>query len=356
MTDWFTERYVDLVQNFVDEKCVNMDQSFLTRTPEAALINTLTFFTEDNDAFEQCQDIIEFLINARRYHFAYLDSKELWGFVEQYTKLDLSKTEEIPGPFGILVNIAGVRKNLGFDINIFTKEDVIKQDRPVSKMFDGVLQSGDSDLLHVLYIDGEKSQQHRIGFQVMISQPYLDLDGESEVEDNSLHLNALFMINSADENILDESYFDTRSRAINYILNANYTTLKLALDSISNDHPEKFHHDMFDFLVNVQRGQNLALNNKENYLKQFDINTNHKGIMVNYSVTRKNETPLMLLVDENIVKSVIEELDAKGEDSSQWQTNLEILYKIPEDKIGMLHYDDEFSKEHDFPFDLTLLI
>ena len=356
MTDWFTERYVDLVQNFVDEKCVNMNQSFLTRTPEAALINSLTFFSKDNDVFEQHQDITEFLINARRYHFAYLDSKELWGFVEQHTKLDLSKFEEIPGPFGILIDIAGVRKNLGFNISIFTKEDVIKQDRPVSKMFDGVLQSGDSDFLHVLYIDGEKSQQHRIGFQVMISQPYLDLDRESEVQDNSHHLNALFMINSADVNILDESDFDLRSRAINSILNANYTTLKLALDSISNDHPEKLHHDMFDFLVNVQRGQNLASNNKANYLKQFDINTKHKGIMVNYSVTRKNETPRMLLLDENIVKSVIEELDAEGEDSSQWQTNLEILYKIPEDKIGMLHYDDEFSKEHDFPFDLTLLI
>ena len=115
------------------------------------------------------------------------------------------------------------------------------------------------------------------------------------------------------------------------ILNANYTTLKLALDSISNDHPEKLHHDMFDFLVNVQRGQNLALNNKANYLKQFDINAKHKGIMVNYAVTRKNDTPRMLLLDENFAKSVIEELDAEGKDSSQWQTNLEILYKITEE-------------------------
>ena len=139
MANWLKDRILEIVNTSFETGFINVSQVELTRIPEHCMLDTLDFMSENNEYNEGHKNIIEFLINCRRYHFSYLESGELWGFTEQYLNMDLMKAEQIPGPFGIFVEISGQRDGSGFKVIPVTPQDVIENKHSIAKRFEGVV-------------------------------------------------------------------------------------------------------------------------------------------------------------------------------------------------------------------------
>ena len=79
--------------------------------------------------------IIEFLINCRRKHFAYMESGELWDFMQAHLNQDFNELEEIPGPFGMFIETRGIHPAAEYSLVPVTKEDLNDDSNPFANFF-----------------------------------------------------------------------------------------------------------------------------------------------------------------------------------------------------------------------------
>ena len=64
---------------------------------------------------------------------------------------------------------------------------------------------------------------------------------------------------------------------------------------------------------------------------------------------------MMNHLTERIAHEILETIDEPGFLRRQWEANLNILRKIPQGQIGLMHTNDAMSAKHQFPFDMTTL-
>lgn len=350
-----SQRILDSVKSSVEDSRINFNQNTLTRTPESAFVLALEDMAKDSRFSKQHEHLVEFLINSRRYHHSYIESGEIWGFIEQHVNLDLSKLEDVPGPFGVFIEISGHRNGTGFQVFPVTQQDIQDQINPFAKLFEGILDKGDSKMAHVIYMDKERTIEHGFNFSVLISQPMITESESKIIKENAEAISYLFSIMKKINHSTSEELY-LRKQAVNHILNSEYGLLKLAFDLISDGFTGKFEHDMFDFMTNVKSGHARMMSNREKLATDFPKDEDKRVVMVNYSSTRRGGSPEMLLITPSFAKEVISNVKSQGGSPAQWEKNLELLQRMDSDTIGVMHVDDELSNEHDFPFDLTLSI
>jgi len=355
MANWLKDRILEIVNTSFETGFINVSQVELTRIPEHCMLDTLDFMSENNEYNEGHKNIIEFLINCRRYHFSYLESGELWGFTEQYLNMDLMKAEQIPGPFGIFVEISGQRDGSGFKVIPVTPQDVIENKHSIAKRFEGVLDKGDPNWIHVVYSDHQRSIQHGLPFMLLISQPLITETENSQIKQNVEILSSYFDL-LGKTNELDDEALLFRKNATIHLIKADYDLLKISFDLICDGVIGKFEHDMFDFMKNVRVGQTNMENNKNEMADNFSDGESKRAIMVDYRPTRQGQPPSMLFLTPKIANETISSIESRGENSDQWKINLKAIENIDPNFIVIMHTDDELSAEHNFPFDISLTI
>ena len=355
MANWLIDRVLEIVNTSLEMGVINVSQVELTRIPEQCLLDAIDYMSGNSDYSEAHENMIEFLINCRRYHFAYIQSGELWGFIEQHLNMDLMQSDNIPGPFGIFVEISGQRDGSGFRIIPVTQQDVIENTNPIANRFEGVLDKGDSNWIHVLYSDHQRSIQHKLPFMSLMSQPLIREVENNQIKQNVEILSSFFdlLTNTSD---FDDEALLFRKNAIIHLIKTDYDLLKLSFDLICDGVIGEFEHDMFDFMQNIRVGQTNMEKSKNEMALKFQSGENKRAIMIDYRPTRQGQPPNMMFLTPEIANDVISKIESSGDNSAQWRQNLKIIENLDDDIIGIIHTDDELSAKHNFPFDITLTI
>ena len=351
MGEWQHKQIIAAVEKSVSEQKLWIDQAFLKRWSEKSLIEALDYFADKSTL---AQDIVEFLINVRRFHFAYKKNGEVWSLLEQHTNQDFSKLDGPPGPFGLVIQISGHRDGTGFQIAPVTVSDVENETSNYSKFFENVLDENAPSVTHVIYLDEKRTQEHNFVFAININQSYSSELYREGIDELSQLMKTFFSL-PKDVNNDTEDMALIRKQTTRLIISSDIEILDLAFNNLSDEIEDAFSHDLFEFLINVIRGNFFVKSNIDSILEQMS-EEEHCAVMLDYSPTRRGSPPTNMIITPSVATDVINRLEAEGKSSSQWMKNKEVILKIPPTQIGVIHCDDEMSVIHKFPFDMTSTI
>lgn len=353
MQGWQHGQIISALKQSVEQGRICVGGSDLERWSEKNLVECIEIFSQLGTSLEQ--DIIEFLINARRFNFGYRKNGEVWSILEQHLNQDFSKSTSIDGPFGLIVEISGHRTGNGFKISVTTKDDVSSDTNNYQRVFQNIFNDfPEKEVAHIIYMDEEKTAVYGFPFMLIMNQFYVAESNIEELSELSQTMKRFFLLPKDLESDTQE-ISNFRKEATNLFLSSDVKILDLAFNSICDDIEDKFSHDLVRFFSNVIVGNEFVKKSIDSLEPQIS-NESHCAILMNYASTRRGEPPSNMLLTPEIVSNVISELEKEGDDPSRWIVNREILSKIPPSQIGIMHCDDEMSDSHKFPFDVTVTI
>ena len=142
------------------------------RLPERELVKAIEHM-EEGDWSRAHTDALEFLINVRRFHNAYLRNNELWGFLEQHLGENFEEVDRASRFFGLVVDIAGDRTGAGFTLIPITNAERDDASYKAAEMFRKIPPREGRQLMHVHYMDMDMTKQHHVAFSMMLELPWL---------------------------------------------------------------------------------------------------------------------------------------------------------------------------------------
>jgi hypothetical protein len=349
-----TRQILDTIGQCVDGKnLLPFPRNWLMRLPEGELVQAIEYMEEAN--WSQAQiDALEFLINVRRFHNAYLRNNELWGFLEQHLGENFEEVDRESRFFGLVVDIAGGRTGAGFTLIPITNAEREDTSYKAAEMFRNIPLKEGRQVMHVLYLDMDMTKQHHVAFSMMLELPWLAHNELEQIEE-TFELIEFFvkLPQNLDEMAAEVNAF--RSELTNRLLGKGHDLLQIAIVHSSDLFEGDFHRDLLVFLMDicmVVDGIKLKQEVIENGFEEVD---KHRAMLIDYTPTLEGNPPMMNHLSERVALKVLETIDEPGLLRQQWEANLKILRKIPEGEIGLMHTNDAMSAKHNFPFDMTTL-
>ena len=347
-------RILETIEHCVEGKnLLHFPRNWLMRLQERELVQTIQHMEEAKWPQSHI-DVLEFLINVRRYHNAYLRNNELWGFHEQHAGENLEEVDRGSRFFGLVVDIAGGRTGAGFTLIPITNAEREDASYKPAQMFRNIPRREGRQVMHVLYLDMDMTKQHHVAFSMMLELPWLShtelqqLDETFELIDFFIRLPLQIKEEEADINA-------TRSDLTTRLLRKGYDLLRIAIVHSSDVFEDEFHRDLLVFLMEICMVVDGIKRKQEVIENGFEENDKHRAMMIDYTPTLQGNPPMMNHLSERIALKVLETIDEPGLLRQQWEANLKILRKIPEGEIGLMHTNDTMSVKHNFPFDMTTL-
>ena len=209
------EALSDILDRSIEQKSIQLTQNHILGLPERMLIKLLDSFDKNDINLILKQEIIEFLINIRRYHFTYFKSNELWGLMEQHLQQDLEASSFESGPFGMFIDINGIR-DTGYSMIPITKVNLNNLKPTFIPLFDAFISTMPKRYMRVVFFDSTKSMRNKFPFQFNITNKFLTSKETSEIELFSGFLPTY--LNTLKESKPDEDLIELRKMAITFIM------------------------------------------------------------------------------------------------------------------------------------------
>ena len=174
MSTWKKQRRIlDTIEQCVNAKnLLPFPRNWLMRLPERELVKAIEHM-EEGDWSRAHTDALEFLINVRRFHNAYLRNNELWGFLEQHLGENFEEVDRASRFFGLVVDIGGGRTGAGFTLIPITNAERDDASYKAAEMFRKIPPREGRQAMHVHYIDMDMTKQHHVAFSMMLELPWL---------------------------------------------------------------------------------------------------------------------------------------------------------------------------------------
>ena len=132
------------------------------RLPERELVKAIDHMEEGSWSRAHI-DALEFLINVRRFHNAYLRNNELWGFLEQHLGENFEEVDRASRFFGLVVDIAGGRTGAGFTLIPITNAERDDASYKAAEMFRKIPPRGETSDARALHGHGhDKTTPRRV--------------------------------------------------------------------------------------------------------------------------------------------------------------------------------------------------
>lgn len=349
-----TRRILDTVEQCVDGKnLLHFPRNWLMRLRERELVQAIDHMEKGNWSRAHI-DALEFLINVRRFHNAYLRNNELWGFLEQHLGENFEEVDRASRFFGLVVDIAGGRTGAGFTLIPITNAERDDASYKAAEMFRNIPPRDGRQTMHVLYLDMAMTKQHHVAFSMMLELPWLSHD-ELEHLEETFGLIEFFvkLPKDLDETAADVNAF--RGDLTNRLLGKGHDLLQIAVMHSSDVFDGDFHRDLLVFFIDICTVVDGISQNRDVIENGFGEEDKHRAMMIDYSPTLEGNPPNMHHLTERIANKILEGIDEPGTLRQQWEANVSILGKIPPGQIGLMHTNDAMSAKHQFPFDMTTL-
>jgi hypothetical protein len=241
------EALSDLLNSSIEQKSIQLTQNHILGLPERMLIELLDSFDKNDSNLVLKQEIIEFIINIRRYHFTYFKSNELWGLMEQHLGQDLEASRFESGPFGVFIDINGIQ-NTGYSMIPITKVNLNNLKPIFIPLFDAFISTMPKRYMRVVFFDSTKSMRNKFPFQFNITNKFLTSKETSEIKLFSGFLPTY--LNSLKEPKPNEELIELRKMAITFLRNVEPDLFRLSFELITEQLEGDFQFDMFHFLYN----------------------------------------------------------------------------------------------------------
>jgi len=349
---------IDTLSHFLDrsieEKVIKLTQKQILGLPESMLLQLLDTLTESDHNLILKQDIIEFLINVRRYHFSYYNSNELWGIMEQYLNKDLQLSNFESGPYGMFIDIDGLQDS-GYSIIPITNHNLTDLKPFLIPLFDGFISTMPKRYMRVVFFDSTKSMRNNFPFQFNINCKFLTIEETNEVELFSGFLPSY--LNSLKESKPNEELIELRKMAITFIRNVEPELFRLSFELITEQLEGDFQYDMFHFLNNSLMIREHLKSQKDLIKSQVPESHYATFTEVDFSnVDYSNPNPDIV----SFTKEMMDESLSKFTEEEKSHPK----YKFLEDNFGntnrnqiiLLCYNRNKSEIHGFEFDITMVI
>ena len=349
-----TRQILDAIDQCVDGKnLLSFPRNWLMRLPERELVQAIDQMKEAERPRTHI-DGLEFLINVRRYHNAYLRNNELWGFLEQHLGENFEEVDRESRFFGLVVDVAGGRTGAGFTLIPITNAEREEVTYKAAKMFRNIPPREGRQAMHVHYIDMDMTKQHHVAFSMMLELPWLAHEEIVQLEETFEIIEYFVKLpQKIDESAVEVNAF--RSTLTNRLLTKGYDLLRIAIVHSSDVFDGDFHRDLLVFFMDICIIVNDISQKRDVVENGFGEEDKHRAMMIDYSPTLEGNPPMMNHLTERIAHEILETIDEPGLLRQQWEANLSILRKIPYGQIGLMHTNDAMSAKHQFPFDLTTL-
>jgi hypothetical protein len=349
-----TRRIIDAVDKCVENKnFFPFPRDWLMRLPERDLVQAIQTM-ENQSAPQSHMDALEFLINIRRYHRAYLRNNELWGFLEQHIGENLELADRESMFFGLVIDIAGGRTGEGFTLIPITNAEREDTDYKPARLFRNIPPREGRQVMHVEYIDMDKTKEHHVAFSMILELPWLSHEELLSLEE-TFDLIDFFVKLPPDIEDTEEEIKAMRRQITLQFLGKPYDILRVAIVYSSDTFETELQRDLLVFFMDITMVVGGIDSMRETILQGFTEADAHRVMMIDYSPTMNGKPPLMNHLTERTAKKVLEANDMPDQLRKQWQANLSILKRIPTDQIGLMHTHDAMSSKHNFPFDITTL-
>jgi|GEM_PF-2566462 len=349
-----TRRILDTVEQCVGGKnLLHFPRNWLMRLPERELVQAIDHMEEGNWSRAHI-DALEFLINVRRFHNAYLRNNELWGFLEQHLGENFEEVDRASRFFGLVVDIAGGRTGAGFTLIPITNAEREDASYKAAEMFRKIPPREGRQAMHVHYIDMDMTKQHHVAFSMMLELPWLAHEELVQLEETFELIEFFIKLpQEINEAATDVNAF--RSTLTNQLLGKGYDLLRIAIVHSSDVFDGDFHRDLLVFFMDICMVVDGITQKQDVIENGFGEDDKHRAMMIDYSPTLDGNPPMMNHLTERIAHEILETIDEPGLLRQQWEANLNILRKIPQGKIGLMHTNDAMSAKYQFPFDMTTL-
>ena len=173
MSHWLVEEIIELTKKSIQEGIIVFPPLNVLKYTEDTLYRALVQVKESEERFELMRAIIEFLINCRRKHFAYMESGELWDFMQAHLNQDFNELEEIPGPFGMFIETRGIHPAAEYSLVPVTKEDLNDDSNPFANFFSNFINKAQNHFMSVIYNSSADSRYYNFNFNFPISQFFI---------------------------------------------------------------------------------------------------------------------------------------------------------------------------------------
>ena len=329
----------DLLQTCFEEKRYTGNQRSLIYTSEEDFIRAWEILKKTKNMAEAEVSFFDFLMSARRFHFAYTKSGELWEILfMQHPEVDESTIPE-HGPFVCMIDIEGYESGQ-FKIITLKKSDAKETTR-----FGHIINEDDPHYLHVLYNYPEMSKAHGILHSVLLSQK--SLKKREQINDTVKNLSTLSDTIHSETSQNEEN----RKAALNSLCNLTMPDILEAFDELRNNLSQP-QIDLLEFIIN-SLGMYFRWCESKQYLDLHNPEDSKSLLVFSFEEIHKGGSPQVYYLNEEMIDKILTEGKADPQFLSAMRVNQKILQATNNGMIAVGFCDPIRSLQHNFPFDLT---
>ena len=352
MTQWLINEIIDSVEDSIKHKVFVISPLRLVMFPESVLINALKVCAKSSENAELKTKMIEFLINTRRKHFAYVESGELWDFIQVHLNQNFDELSQLPGPFGMFIETEGISPALPYSIVPILKTDV-ENVGPLSKLFSNFLSSADNNFMNVVYNSSSDSRDFDFNFYFPISQFYISNSDREAFNACTQLVQSFFELRAKNQNELNEHEKSIKETTLRVIFQCPLDWFIHSFHQITEKHHSRFDLDSYEFIKNCKMLHSFHVNNKvkliEETRKQDGI---YKLMLIDFAPTQIDQSPEMRWLSENDILHLM----AQEPNNDFWPAVLDFNSMIKSGELGFWYSDSDYTKKHEIQFSYQLII
>ncbi|MGB2340683.1 MAG: hypothetical protein ACPH9K_06765 [Candidatus Poseidoniaceae archaeon] len=334
------EAATDLLQSCFEEKRFTGNQRALIQTSEEDFIHAWDLIKKTKHLSQAEISFFDFLMSARRFHFAYTKSGELWDILSyQHPDVNESTMAE-HGPFICIIEIEGYASG---QFKIITLKN---SDSKQTAQFGQLNLGNDPHYLHVLYSYPKMSETHKFQHRVLLSQ-------KSQKKQNQIKVivENLSILSSAIHSGISQVE-ETRKDALNSLCGLTMPVILEGFDELQTQNLSRPQIDLLEFIIN-SLGMYFRWKDSKQYLDLHNPDDNKSLLVFSFEEIHKGGSPQVYYLNEEMIAKILTDDKADPDFLSAMRVNQRILHATEEGMIAVGFCDPIRSLQHKFPFDLT---
>ena len=353
MSKWLIDEIIDSVEDSINHKVFTFAPLRLLQFPESVLVDALKVSEKSPENAELKTKMIEFLINTRRKHFAYVETGELWDFIQVHLNNNFDNLSQLPGPFGMFIETEGIPPALPYSVVPISRTDVEENINPYSKLFSKFISSAENHFMNVVYNSSTDSREFNFNFCFPISQFYISTPDREAFNACMKLVETFFQLRAKIQTGLNEHEKSIKATTLRVIFESPLDWFIHSFHTITEKHHSRFDFDSFEFIKNCKMLHSFHLKNKAGLIEET---TNHDSVfrlmLIDFTSTRLGRSPEMRWMSENDILHLM----AQEPKNNIWPAILEFNSSIKSGEIGFWYSDSEYTKKHEFQFSYQLII